>query len=94
VALGPLTLSPKSRVKTGAVKVAIRPDAWQLLPAGSGMPARVLKRAYLGSLHEYSLEAPLGTLFVVSYELGQVHAVGADIGLALAGHGVSVVSLS
>ena len=94
VALGPLTLSPKSRVRAGAVKVAIRPDAWQLLPEGSGMPARVLKRAYLGSLHEYSLETPLGNLFVVSYELGQVHAVGAGIGLALAGHGVSVVSVS
>ena len=39
----------------GKVKVAVRLEAWQVLPAGQGeLAGTVEKGAYLGSLREYT----------------------------------------
>ena len=91
VSLGPLRIAPRKGVSQGAVKVAVRPEAWHIGPAGSGLAARLAKAAYLGSNYEYSFETELGPIFVVSPDLGNVLAIGADVGLRLADHGVSVV---
>ena len=82
----------------------MRPEAWlieaqgHLLGAGAvdrvasaGLPARLAKAAYLGSIYEYTFETALGRIFVVSPDLDRVLAVGSDATLRLAGHGVSVV---
>ncbi|MBC7470984.1 MAG: ABC transporter ATP-binding protein [Ramlibacter sp.] len=94
VSLGPLRIAPRQGVAEGAVKVAVRPEAWHIGPPGAGLAARLAKAAYLGSNYEYSFETELGPIFVVSPDLGNVLGVGADVGLRLADHGVSVVQVS
>jgi iron(III) transport system ATP-binding protein len=94
VSLGPLRIAPRQPVNEGAVKVAVRPEAWHLGPPGAGLNGRLAKSAYLGSNYEYTFETELGPIFVVSSDLGRVLGVGADVGLRLADHGVSVVQVS
>jgi iron(III) transport system ATP-binding protein len=92
VQLGPLLISPKQRVSPGAVKVAVRPEAWQIHLDGTGVTGKLVKSAYLGSFFEYTFETVLGSIFVVSSDLGNALPLGAQIGLTLADHGVSVVN--
>ncbi|MBS1230021.1 MAG: transporter ATP-binding protein [Proteobacteria bacterium] len=94
VHLGPLLIAPKQRVAAGAVKVAVRPEAWQINRDGSGLAGTLVKFAYLGSFFEYSFETVLGRLFVVSPDLTDVLEIGAQVGLTLADHGVSVVRMA
>ena len=93
VQLGPLRIAPRRAVPTGEVKVAVRPEAWNVGPAGQGLAARLVKMAYLGSNYEYTFETELGPVFVVSADLARVLSIGNDVGLQLAGHGVSVVAV-
>ena len=94
VALGPLRIQPRTAVREGAVKVAVRPEAWQVGPAGEGLSAKLAKAAYLGSNYEYTFETELGPIFVVSPDLDHVLAPGDVAGLRLAGHGVSIVAVT
>jgi len=94
VRLGPLRVTPKQQVGEGAVKVAVRPEAWQIGATGSGLAGRLTKASYLGSLFEYTFETELGQIFVTSPDLTNVLPIGADAGLSLAGHGVSVVRVT
>ena len=94
VSLGPLRIAPRHGVSEGEVKVAVRPEAWHIGPPGTGLAARLAKAAYLGSNYEYSFETELGPIFVVTPELGNVLDIGAEVGLRLADHGVSVVQVS
>ena len=91
VSLGPLRITPRQRVEQGAVKAAVRPEAWHIGPPGVGLAARLAKSAYLGSNYEYNFDTELGSIFVVSPDLTRVLQVGQDVGLSLADHGVSVV---
>jgi iron(III) transport system ATP-binding protein len=91
VCVGPLRFKPVSDVPEGNVKVAVRPEAWLIGPPGSGMEGRLKKAAYLGSTYEYTFDTELGPIFVVSPDLAKVLTIDADVGLSLAGHGVSVV---
>ena len=92
VSLGPLRITPRQTMAEGAVKVAVRPEAWHIGPPGVGLAARLAKAAYLGSNYEYTFETELGAIFVVSPDLTHVLQPGADVGLSLADHGVSVVA--
>jgi iron(III) transport system ATP-binding protein len=94
VSLGPLRIAPREPVAAGAVKVAVRPEAWHVGPPGHGLNGRLAKRSYLGSIYEYTFETELGPIFVVSPELGRVLSLGSDVGLRLADHGVSVVQVT
>ena len=91
VRLGPLQITPKQRVSAGAVKVAVRPEAWQIDRAGGGVTGRLVKASYLGSFYEYTFDTALGSIFVTSTDLDDILPIGAEVGLSLAGHGVSVV---
>ncbi|MDH6592979.1 iron(III) transport system ATP-binding protein [Variovorax sp. TBS-050B] len=93
VAVGPLRLRPRDPVAPGAVKVAVRPEAWRIGAAGAaeGLPATLRKAAYLGSFYEYGFDTALGSVFVVSTDLSRPLAAGAEATLSLAAHGVSVV---
>jgi len=91
VTLGPLRITPKQVVDSGAVKVAVRPEAWQINRDGHGIAGRLRKRSYLGSFFEYTFDTALGNIFVVSPDLTNVLDIGIDVGLSLADHGVSVV---
>ena len=93
VKLGPLSFTPRQHVKGGMVKVAVRPEAWHIGAAGTGLAARLNKLAYLGSNYEYTFATELGAIFVVSPDLTRVLSLGASVGLSLADHGVSVVQV-
>jgi iron(III) transport system ATP-binding protein len=93
VALGPLAVRHAHAPLRGPVKVAVRPEAWVIRPATTeGLPARVVKRTYVGSVMEYTLASALGEIFVVSPEVKQRLHPGAPVSLHLADHGVSVVA--
>ena len=97
VQLGPLLIPPRKGLAPGPVKVAVRPEAWQIEVAerpgaGDFVAATLVKAAYLGSFYEYSFATELGPLFVVSHDLTQVLVPGAVVRLRLAPHGVSVVT--
>ena len=98
VQLGPLRIVPAQRLAAGAVKVAVRPEAWQIHHAGSAgvaaLTGKLLKSAYLGSLFEYTFDTALGKVFVVSADLNHVLPLGSEVTLTLAEHGVSVVRVS
>ena len=94
VRLGPLRVPPRQPVAPGAVKVAVRPEAWRLSldESSPGLRGRVQKSAYLGSFQELTLDTALGAIFVVSPELDRPWQVGQTAWLSLAGHGLSVVA--
>lgn len=91
VTLGPLSFEPRQPVPVGSVKVAVRPEAWHVGPPGYGLNGRLAKLSYLGSAYEYTFETELGPVFVLSSDLDRMLSLGSDVGLQLAGHGVSVV---
>ncbi len=77
VRLGPVELSLRTRGATpGKIKLAIRPDALALGNDAGQMPGIVKKSSYLGKLREYTIETPVGDLFLT--EPG--HPAGWDIG--------------
>ena len=96
VQLGPIQITPKQSLAAGAVKVAVRPEAWHIHRLAQtdehGLPAKLLKSAYLGSFFEYTFETALGSVFVVSPDLTDVLPLGIEVWLTLADHGVSVVA--
>jgi iron(III) transport system ATP-binding protein len=82
-------------VAPGPVKVAVRPEAWSVVPAGPGsLPGRIVKHAYLGSFQELTIATELGEIFVVSPDVQRQWSAGETLALKLAGQGVSVVSTS
>jgi len=91
--LGTLCVPGTHAARAGAVKVAVRPEAWHIFPAAhDGLAARLLKRTYLGHAMEYTFSTGLGDIFVVSPDVRSPLSVGAPVSLTLAGHGVSVVA--
>ena len=100
VVLGPLCLHPPRCPAAGAVKVAVRPEAWQVHAAHSGSPpglpgllhGELLKRAYLGSFQELTVQTVLGEIFVVSPDTTRTWSVGDIMSLSLNDSGVSVVA--
>ena len=93
VALGPVTLClPHGGAPDGECEVAIRPEAIELRHDGQGpVAATVQKASYVGSLMEYTLDTPIGPLFVISTAVDRPLDVGASVAVALANHGVVVI---
>jgi iron(III) transport system ATP-binding protein len=77
----------------GKAHLAIRPEAMRLSaqPVAGGIEGVVQKTVYLGKHVEYTLDSPLGTLFVVDPRFEERHAPGATVGITLAGRGVTLV---
>jgi len=93
VQLGPINIPRAQALAPGRVKVAVRPEAWQVLPAGqAALRGTVLRTAYLGSAHEVTVETELGPIFVVSPDLERVWRPGDSVSLQFDGHGLSVVA--
>jgi iron(III) transport system ATP-binding protein len=93
VVIGGVTLSVLHRgLPDGEVELSIRPEAITLLPpAAASLQATVRKAAYLGGLIEYTLDSPIGELFVISTAVDQPLPAGAGVGVALANHGVVAI---
>jgi len=101
VHLGSLRFAPLRRVTSGPVRVAVRPEAWQVAAVSAGsssdapegaLPGTLRKMAYLGSFLELTVDTPLGEVFVISPEVDQPWQLGDALLLRLGSHGVSVVS--
>ena len=93
VLLGAVTLRlPHRGLPDGEVEVAIRPEAITLR-AGDAAPigGTVRKAAYLGGMIEYTVASDIGALFVVSLAVERPIAVGTQVGVTLAPHGVVVI---
>jgi len=83
---------PHRGLPDGEVDLSIRPEAITLVrPEDAPLTATVRKASYLGGLIEYTLESPIGALFVISVAVDHTVAVGTDVGVELAPHGVVVI---
>jgi len=93
VVIGGVTLNVLHRgLPDGEVELSIRPEAITLLPQDAApLRAMVRKAAYLGGLMEYTLDSPIGALFVISTAVDTPLAVGSGVGVALANHGVVAI---
>jgi len=92
VCVGPLRIRPRVAVKSGAVKAAIRPEAWTIGPPdGDGMPGIVSKHSYLGSYQELTVDTQIGAIFIISPDTECQWRLGGALTLGLSEHGVSVV---
>ena len=79
-------------IAPGAVRVAIRPESIILKRENSsGLRGTIRKAAYLGTHMEYTVEAPIGSLFVVDREVSRPMPTGSEVSITLAGHGVALV---
>ena len=94
VRIGTLTLRAPPPLAAGRVKVAVRPQAWQIAAPGEGLAGRVIDCAYLGSHLELSVDTALGVLLVIAGDVSQDWRPGQDIGLTLGERGVSIVAAS
>ena len=93
VRLGPLTVQADRSVHAGPVKVAVRPEAWQVGPPEAGaLDGVVAKSSYLGRERELTVTTALGEVFLVAQTGDAAWAVGASVGLRLRSVGVSVVN--
>lgn len=92
VRLGTLTLNlPARGVGKGAAKLAVRPEAVLIATDGAGLPATVVRAAYLGDHMEYSLQSAVGTFFVVDGAVGRPLAIGSKVGLSFRDYGLTLL---
>jgi iron(III) transport system ATP-binding protein len=93
VTLGPLALSlPHRGLPDGDVELSIRPESIALRAAGATpLAATVRKAAYLGGVIEYTLDTGIGALFAVATAVEHPFAVGENVSIELARHGVVLI---
>ena len=93
VQVGGMTLSlPHRNLPDGDVDLSIRPEAITFTAQESAsLKATIRKAAYLGGLLEYTLDSPIGELFVVAIAVDAPLPVGTGVGVNLAHHGVVVI---
>ena len=93
VRLGGVELELEHRgAAPGAVRIAIRPESIVLKKEdSSGLRGTIRKAAYLGTHMEYTVEAPIGSLFVVDRNVSRPMPAGTDVSITLADHGVALV---
>jgi len=93
VRLGGLEVELEHRgAAPGPVRVAIRPESIILKKENSsGLRGTIQKAAYLGTHMEYTVEAPLGQLFVVDRDVSRPIAAGTEVSITLSDHGVALV---
>ena len=81
------------KVAPGPVKIAVRPESIVLARdvASSSLTGTVRKAAYLGTHMEYTVDTPIGALFVVDREVRLPLAPGSGVGVVLPAHGIAIV---
>jgi iron(III) transport system ATP-binding protein len=77
-------------IAPGQVRVAIRPESI-VFDGKPGMRGTVRKAAYLGTHMEYTVETPVGQLFVVNRAVAQPMQPGTEVVVGLSPHGIAVV---
>ena len=92
IRLGPLQIKPVNAVRSGAARLAVRPEAWIISRGEGELPGQVMKRAYLGGFMEYTVSTELGDIFVVNPDVVAMYQLGEPVTLSLANHGVSALA--
>jgi len=84
---------PHRNLSVGQAKVAIRPQAIQLESSGgsAGISGTIQKAVYLGNHVEYTIDAPVGELFMIDHQVDQLQAPGSEVRLRFLRRGVSLV---
>ncbi len=84
---------PHRGIALGEVDIAIRPEAIRLSRdrAGEGISGTVSKATYLGNHLEYSVDCPLGELFVIDHQVGDLAPPGTAVSITMADRGVTLV---
>ncbi len=75
------------------VKVAIRPQAIQLnkTQKKQGLSAKVIKSSYLGDHFEYTIESPLGELFVIDNLMQEEFNNGSLVSITFLKRGICII---
>ncbi len=95
LSIGGITMAvPRRENVAGPVQLAIRPEA--IIPTQSsgsdaGLSGTVRKATYLGSHFEYTIETPLGSLFVIDPRIDAPVRAGQDVVIELAKRGVTII---
>lgn len=90
--LGLLSAPVRQTIEPGRVKVAVRPQAWQVCDSGAtGLAGEVQHSAYLGAVLELRVRTELGDIFVVSSQVNAPWGVGTQVVLQWGDQGVSVL---
>ena len=84
---------PARGLDVGPVNVALRPESILLAAQNTngGIEGRVTKATYLGSHMHYTVECPLGVLFVIKADTRSPIAAGTTVFITFADHGVALV---
>ncbi len=86
---------PLLEKRPGYFRLMVRPEAWQLAAASrSGLPGKILRRAYLGCRTEYLVQVPWGELWVVVWGPSAALQIDSPVSLSLGLSGVRVLSYS
>jgi iron(III) transport system ATP-binding protein len=91
VTVNALTWRSPEPLKPGPVELAIRPEAWQINDAHTGLPAKVLKHAFLGHVSEVTLSCEMGRLWLQMSSRDTLPQLGDVVGLTLGQAGVMVL---
>lgn len=89
------SVMPLLEKRPGQFRLMVRPEAWQLAAASrSGLPGKILRRAYLGRCTEYQVQVPWGELWVVVWGPSAALQIDSPVSLSLGRAGVRVLSYS
>jgi iron(III) transport system ATP-binding protein len=94
VMIGGTTLSlPARGLRTGPATLAIRYAAVRLVAGGGGaLTGTVRKATYLGSHWEFTIDSPIGELFVIEPDLSNSLTVGAPVAITFRDRGLALVA--
>ena len=91
VLVGPMTLRLRRRgIGAGLAKIAVRPESLIFIAEG-GLAGTIAKAAYLGTHMEYTVRTALGDLFVIERTTPALREIGANVSLAFAERGITIV---
>jgi iron(III) transport system ATP-binding protein len=84
---------PSRGAGAGPIKVAVRPHGFRLHrdDPGAAIKGRVHKASYLGKHIEYTIESPLGELFLIDSVREDAAPAGSDVWVTFADRGVALV---
>jgi iron(III) transport system ATP-binding protein len=90
---GVTVIIPDRQARGGDVRVAARPDAIRLFADSENHTLRgeVVYASFLGTEMQYTLNTPLGELFVRSSDVFATHPLGSRVGIGFAEHGLAIV---
>ncbi|WP_085909613.1 ABC transporter ATP-binding protein [Kiloniella majae] len=86
---------PSRGMGNGATQIAVRPDSILLEPASAnqiGIKGNITHSTYLGNQIHYSVDSPLGELFVVDYRIENAIKAGSDISMTFATRGMALIA--